>query len=231
MKFPFLFFESERGVNRLLQQKFEGEVQISYTKADLMKENFPISKILILQDKIFSEVNTKKIQKENTQYLLMLKNAIDTLTLLCSEKILPYKFVDEREFFLTDDFKKIISLFETIITENDKIYKPYVYIIMEEEKKMDATHPQPTASQNYTINKNILYDDDEFNVNIEDVDLTIKVWSKLISSVLSLMQVLMTHRAVNNVIKGRITARRETWNRVSEEINETRNKVIFKFFK
>lgn len=228
---PFLFFESERGTNRFNPQKYEGDIQINYTKADLMKENFPISKILTLQDKIFSDINTKKIQKENTQYLLMLKNAIDTLTLLCSERILPYKFVDERECILTDDFKKVISLFETIITENDKIYKPYVYIIMEEEKKMDVVHPQPAASQNYTINKNILYDDDEFNVNIEDVDLTIKVWSKLISSVLSLMQSLMTHRTVNNVIKLRITARRENWNRATDEINETRNKVIFKFFK
>ncbi len=193
-----------------------------------MKENLPISKLLTLQDKIFTDLNTKKIQKENIQYLCMLRNAIETLTLLCSEKILPYKFVDERKLTFTDDFKKIITFFDTIIQENDKIYKPYVYIIMEEEKKMDEPHAPVPGTQNYTINKNILYDDDEFNVNIEDVDLTIKVWSKLISSVLSLMQSLMTHRIVNGVIKTRIN-RREP--RITDEINETRNKIILKFFK
>ena len=134
-KFPSMFFETDRGINRYNFQRAEGETQIPLSKSDLLNENLPISKILQLQDKIFSEIHTHKIQKEQIRYLYMLRNAIDTLVLLCSERVFPYKFVDDREFTLTEDFKKIINLFETIITENDKIYKPYVYIIMEEEKK------------------------------------------------------------------------------------------------
>lgn len=239
VKFPLMFFETERGGNRLPHQRLEGDVQMQVNKADLIKENLPISKLLIMQDKIFSELSTKKIQKENPRYLYQLRNAIDTLNLLMSERILPFRFVDEKESLLTEDMKKLIALFEAIIAENDKIYKPYVYIIMEEEKKPDPVHQQqqpqgqgqqPPAAQNYTINKNILYDDDEFNVNIEDVDLNVKVWSKVISSALVLMQNIMTHRLVNMTIKVRIN-RRDRHDRTVEEVNETRNKVIFKFFK
>ena len=232
LKFPLVFFESDRGnATRYGIQRTDTDVQIQISKTDLIKENLPISKILVMQDKVFSELNTKKTPKEQTRYLHLLRSSIETLNLLVSERVLPYRFVDERECTLTEDFKKIINLFETIIAKNDEIYKPFVYIIMEEEKKTEGTHSQPPASaQNYTINKNILYDDDEFNVNIEDVDLAIKVWSKLISSVLVLMQNLMTHRTVNLTIKSRIS-RRDRWDRNSDEINETRNKVIFKFFK
>lgn len=97
---------------------------------------------------------------------------------------------------------------------------------MDEERKEGGP---PHVSQNYTINKNILYDDDEFNVNIEDVDLTVKTWSNLISSFLMLMQNLMSHKIVNQVIKSRISRKNEP-SGIGAEINEIRNKIIFKFF-
>jgi len=259
IKIPLLFFEPERGLSQLSQMKYEGEVQLNFNKSDLARENLPISKIIQLQDKIFSELSSEKIQKDNPRYLKMLRNSIETMNLLISEKILPYKFVDEKEYTLTQDFKHIINLFDRVIEENDKIYKPYVYIIaqsqynpppnpnqpgpsgsyhrpegMDEERK-DQPHvqpqpqPQTQVTQNYTINRNILYDDDEFNVNIEDVDLNIKNWSKLISSFLYLMQNLITHKTVHTVIKSRISRKGEN-SGITAEINDTRNKIIFRFF-
>lgn len=96
---------------------------------------------------------------------------------------------------------------------------------MDEERKEHHAHP-PT--QHYTINKKILYDEDDFNVNIEDVDLQVKGWSKLIGSFLDLMKGLMSHKIVNSVMKSQITKREK--DEISEKIIQTRNKVIFKFF-
>ena len=97
---------------------------------------------------------------------------------------------------------------------------------MDEERSQ--SNPPANNQQNYTINKQILYDDDEFNVNIEDVDLQVKLWSKLISSFLDLMKGLMAHKTVNSVMKAQIQKKEK--DQISETIVQTRNKVIFKFF-
>ena len=245
-----MLFETEKQKGFISSMRTDIEYyQLHFSISTLMVENMPISKIIVIMEKVFKGISTIKDHKNLPQYLKLLRNCIETLIFLISDKILPFRFADEQENSLTPDFYKIIETCFKIIDENDKIYKQNSYIIisnqivvqpnqpnihplissndytmpssqifyrgisqssisndgqhMEEEKKGEGQIPQPQThanNQNYTINKMIFYEDDDFNINIEDIDLKIQLWSKLISSTLNLMQILMTHKSINTVV-------------------------------
>lgn len=46
----------------------------------------------------------------------------------------------------------------------------------------------PTTNHVHSINPNIYFDDEEYNLNIEDIDLQIKVWGELLSSIIGFLK-------------------------------------------
>lgn len=240
------------------EQIFEPHHQCRYTRAQNRESNLPISKIIKAFEAAIIEIpRLYVLHKEHGHYYTnKLRNCLNTINFLQKNSLLFCTMVDEENNSLTSDFYYLTEICFKIIEDNDKIYQALSYVItdasdmslaastsggnmshhhgsqdpnhMEEEKKMERPHPQPSGQANYCINRNILYDDDEFNLNIEDVDLNVQAWAKLISSAMNLLQDLVTHRLVSSAMKYR-QARRDS-DPDTIRIIETRNKIIFKFF-
>ena len=59
--------------------------------------------------------------------------------------------------------------------------------------------PPPSAASQYSINTNTFLDDEEFNLNIDDIDLEIKTWSKAISSAMVFLKAVLVWRIIRQV--------------------------------
>jgi hypothetical protein len=60
-------------------------------------------------------------------------------------------------------------------------------------------HIPPSAASQYSINTNTFLDDEEFNLNIDDIDLEIKTWSKAISSAMIFLKAVLVWRVIRQV--------------------------------
>jgi hypothetical protein len=62
-------------------------------------------------------------------------------------------------------------------------------------------NPPQSPAQTFNINTNTFIDDEEYGLNIEDLDMEIKVWGGLLSSILKFSKTILINKTVFNVSK------------------------------
>lgn len=66
---------------------------------------------------------------------------------------------------------------------------------------MPPTNPPQPPGQTFNINTNTFIDDEEYGLNIEDLDMEIKVWGGLLSSILKFLKTILINKTVFSVSK------------------------------
>lgn len=89
---------------------------------------------------------------------------------------------------------------------------------------------QQGAGQNgFKINDQLFFNDQEYNLNIEDIDMNVACWSQLLSSIMSFLKSILSLPAIYTLWKRCLKIRDRN---VQEgcEIMKTRYQIIFKLF-
>jgi hypothetical protein len=130
---------------------------------------------------------------------------------------IPREDSDEAVGF-NDTFKKIISVAIQVISINDKNYDNFTKIIIEQSAVTTTVPPnmprnpapqpanlparpppptgpnpqaQPANTQSFNINVNTFIDDEEYGLNIEDLDMEIKSWGAVIGAILKFLKTIL----------------------------------------
>ncbi len=130
---------------------------------------------------------------------------------------IPREDSDEAVGF-NDTFKKIISVAIQVISINDKNYDNFTKIIIEQSAVTTTVppnmprnpapqpanlparpppptgpnpQPQPANTQSFNINVNTFIDDEEYGLNIEDLDMEIKSWGAVIGAILKFLKTIL----------------------------------------
>lgn len=69
------------------------------------------------------------------------------------------------------------------------------------DPNMPPTNPTQPPGQTFNINTNTFIDDEEYGLNIEDLDMEIKVWGGLLSSILKFLKTILINKTVFAVSK------------------------------
>jgi hypothetical protein len=85
--------------------------------------------------------------------------------------------------------------------------------------------PQP-PSQTFNINTNTFIDDEEYGLNIEDLDMEIKIWGGLLSSILKFLKTILVNKTIFSVSKQLLKKKAEK----NSKMIDTRLEIIFVMF-
>lgn len=141
----------------------------------------------------------------------------------------------------------MIEIAHYIININEKEYGANIKIILETvpasisapinppvnpniaRNARDRMQPPTTnLTHSHSINPSIYFDDEEYNLNIEDIDLMIKVWGDLLSSIIGFLKQTQLGDNVFTITK--MIQKRKAETQESPEFINKRSVIIFTLF-
>ena len=84
---------------------------------------------------------------------------------------------------------------------------------------------QPANNQSFSINTNTFIDDEEYGLNIEDLDMEVKNWGRLIGSILRFLKTILLNENIYAASKTMLRRRNDR-----NRLVETRLEIIFVMF-
>lgn len=83
----------------------------------------------------------------------------------------------------------------------------------------------PSPQQNQSINPNTYFDDEEYRLNIEDIDMEIRIWGQLIASIVNFLKTTLLNENIFQIVKTNSKKKNE-----KSPILEQRSNIIFTLF-
>ena len=157
----------------------------------------------------------------------------------------------EKSFTFNAEFGKLINIASNIIGFNENLFGANIKIILDAAAttpppasvpppsqparpapsvpQMRNRENQPAASnpqQNQqSINPNTYFDDEEYRLNIEDIDMEIRIWGQLIASIVNFLKTTLLNENIFHIVKTNSKMKNER-----SPILEQRSSIIFTLF-
>lgn len=68
-------------------------------------------------------------------------------------------------------------------------------------REIPAAAAQQTQQNQQAINENTYFDDEEYRLNIEDIDMEIKLWGQLIASIINFLKSTLLNENIFQIVK------------------------------
>lgn len=157
----------------------------------------------------------------------------------------------EKNFIFNIEFAKLITIASSIIGFNENIFGANVKIILDatgtaqpapaQQPPAQAARPAPNVPQmrnrenppaaansqqnQQSINPNTYFDDEEYRLNIEDIDMEIRIWGQLIASIVNFLKTTLLNDNIFHIVKTNSKKKNER-----SPILEQRSNIIFTLF-